>query len=111
MHVKLPTCPQAAYRCAHEYLLCEWRSEGSLSAPTLSGGDHKRVPLRSLQQTALSGQNHPASSPVLRYSGILLLSCVLAELPAGRSRSNVMKVAFKVKTSLNETLLLKRWMH
>lgn len=63
VHVKLPTCPQAAYRCAHEYLLCQWRSEGSLSAPTLSGGDHKRVPLRSLQQTALPGQNHPASGP------------------------------------------------
>lgn len=78
VHVSLPTCPQAAYRCTHEYLLSvSGGSEGSLSAPTLSGGAHKRVPLRSPQQTALLGQNLSAPDPLLRYSGILLLSSVL----------------------------------
>lgn len=111
MHVSLPTCPQAAYRCTHEYLLSvSMEAGGSLSAPTLSGGDCKQVLLRSLQQTARLDRNHSASGPVLRYSGIFLLSSVLTELPAGLSCSDVTKVAFKVKTSLNETLLMKRCM-
>lgn len=55
-------------------------SEGSLSAPTLSGGDCKQVPLRSLPQTVLPGQKYSASGSVLRYSGMLLPPSVLTEL-------------------------------
>lgn len=72
-------------------------SEGSLSAPTLSGGDCKQVPLRSLPQTVLPGPK------VFR---LRLVSALLWHVVAA-SRSDrtyaAQNVVFKVKTGLNET--------
>lgn len=85
VHFSLPTCPQAAYRCTHEYLLCQWRIRRQFVCPHPV---RKRVPLRSLQQTALPGQTYSASGPLLRYSGIFLPSPVLSSCRPKRLNCN-----------------------
>lgn len=87
LHVSLPRCPEAAYRCTHEHLRSvSIQDQRAVCALVLSGEGCKRVPRSSVPQTALQGLKHFTAGQALHYS--------FTELPASLSCTNTMKVAF-----------------